>query len=304
MAFVRISEPMAAKRDACLAALDVPRENGLHLYAVIDLAASTDATYWLAKLRCAQACNLFEQQPEAAAEEVAPWLLRIDTDDAQISLRHTVDEGLVAWNVSWVQSTLTLRQLAARLSRRLTANIANGEALFRYYDPRLFPNWWANLSDSQRRHFGAFGTRWWTLDPAGSLLDIDLVGASIDDPCPLPWQPTLEEQNVLAASSDHQQLVSFLGKRQPDTFLDKQRGEQWRFVRMHDLQARTRHVVNLADRLRYCELALRYGDDFAEQPHWQAAWAAMASGDRRLADVVEPLQGETMPSSEASRITT
>jgi hypothetical protein len=297
MPFAGIHESMVDKRDACIATLEGRRDDGHFLYALIDLAAATDARHWLAKLmRAKAACSLFEWQPEAAAMELAPWLLRMDPDDARISLRHTVDESLMAWNVSWVETTLGLDELAMRLSQRLTARVAEGEALFRYYDPRLLPDWWCVLSDDQQASFGAFGTRWWVLDADGSLQGFDLTGVPVNDPCQRPWQPTPEEQRALTVASEHQQLVSFLGKRHPDTFLDKDRGEQWRFVRRHDLQARARHLTHLADRLRYCELALEYGDDFAGQPRWQPAWAAMMSGDQRLAEVLKQLHAEAMTS--------
>jgi hypothetical protein len=303
MPFFRNPEQMTVESYACLAALNGCRDNSGYLYALIDLSATTDADYWLAKLARTQSCNLFEKQPEAAGVEVAPWLLRIDADDTQISLRHTVDEGLVAWNVSWVETTLTLKELATRLSRRLTAHIEGGEALFRYYDSRLFPDWWRVLSEDQQSCFGAFGTCWWTLDADGSLQGLDLAGVPVNDPCRKPWQPTQEEQRTLTVTSEHQQLVSFLGKRHPDTFLDKQRGEQWRFVRRHDLQARAHHVTHLADRLRYCELALEYGDDFAEQSRWQSAWAAMMSGDQRLTEVLKQLHAEAMaPHTESENV--
>jgi hypothetical protein len=304
MPFVQIPESLVAARETCMKTLAACQGGGQSLYAVIDLAASTDAKHWLSRLaQTADARSLFEQQPEAAATQHAPWLLRLAPDDRRIGLSHTVDEALVAWNVSWVESALAPDALATSLSRRLTARLPEGEALFRYYDPRLFPGWWGVLSDEERACFGAFGTRWWTLTAEGSLQADTLVGEVADDPFHPPWRINTAQQQALTRASEHQQLVSLLGKRRPEAFLNMRRGEQWHFVRTHDAGAEAHHVTHLADRLRYCELALEHGDDFAEQSRWQPVWAAMARQNQRLAAVLERLPPEAAASPSIPGIT-
>lgn len=304
MAFVQVPESLVAARETCMKTLAACQGGGKSLYAVIDLAASTDARHWLSRLaQAADARSLFERQPEAAATQQAPWLLRLAPDDTRIGLSRTVDEALVAWNVSWVESALAPDALAMRLSRRLTARLPDGEALFRYHDPRLFPGWWGVLSDEERAGFGAFGTRWWMLAADGSLQAASLAGEVVDDPFQPPWRIDPAQQQALARASEHQQLVSLLGKRRPEVFLDMRRGEQWHFVRMHDAGAQAHHVTHLADRLRYCELALEHGDDFAEQPRWQPVWATMARGNQRLASALERLPSEAAASPSIPGIT-
>lgn len=284
MPFVRLSEPLA---DACIATLGHHLEQGRQFYALIDLAAATDAAHWHAALaRTSEAHSLFVAQPESAAALQAPWLLRLDVE-ARPSLRHTVDEGLVAWNVVWIASELSSAELARRLSQRLTANLPEGEALFRYYDPRLLPAWWRALPVDRRACFGAFGTQWWTLDAACALHAMELAGEPEDDPVHVPWQPSPTELQALTQASELQQLVGFLGKRCPETFLDKNRGEQWQFARTHDANAKLRGITHLADRLRYCELALAHGEGFADRADWQPLWASMTSKQQRLIVALE-----------------
>lgn len=302
MPFVQIPESLAAARETCMAALVASQSDGMNLYAVIDLAASGDAEFWHVRLAGAAACSLFDGQPESSAAPQAPWLLRIDAGDTRIGFRRIVEEALVAWNITWLASTLPLDELAKRLSRRLTARLPEGEVLFRYYDPRLFPDWWHVLSNDERAVFGAFGACWWTLAANGTLHAETLAGEPADDPFQPPWWVAPAQQQALTKASECQQLVSFLGKRRPAAFLNKNRGEQWQFVRTHDAQARARGVTHFIDRLRYCELALEYGGDFAVQPRWQSVWVATARS-QRLAAALEQLLPEATASPSTRGIT-
>lgn len=292
MAFTQLPAALNAKRDACLARLESPRRGDRRLYAIVDLAASTDAAFWHARLAGANARSLFDGLPEAEATVQAPWLLCIEADDTRIGLRRTVDEALVAWNVAWVSSALPPDTLAQRLSRRFTARLPEGEALFRYYDPRLFSPWWSALSDGERACFGAFGAQWWSLAADGALHAESLPGEPTVDPLLPPWYVAPAQLQALTEASEHQQLTRFLGKRCPDAFLDMNRGEQWRFVRTHDADARARCLTQLADRLRYCELALEHGEGFALQARWQPVWAAMANGKQRFSQALELLEND------------
>lgn len=54
-----------------------------------------------------------------------------------------------------------------------------------------------------------------------------------------------------------------------------------------DANAKLRGITHLADRLRYCKLALAHGEDFADQADWQPLWASMASKQQRLIVALE-----------------
>lgn len=296
MPFIRVPPACVSQRDFCLDQLDALRRNETGFYAIIDLAASTDATCWHTRLASdGGACSLFQNQPESAAAEQAPWLLPIKSGDTRIGLRRTVDEAMVAQNVSWVVSAAPVDVLANRLSRRLTVRLPDGDALFRYYDPRLLCGWWDVLSDDERVRFGAFGTRWYTLNMDGMLKGIALSGEPEVDPLEPPWQVSSEQYRVLIDLSECHQLVELLRKRQPGAFLNDERGAQWRFVNTHNPQAKSRHVTRLADRLKYCEIALQHGDNFADEPRWQPVWEAMERGNLRLTDALERFQSSLQP---------
>lgn len=58
----------------------------------------------------------------------------------------------------------------------------------------------------------------------------------------------------------------------------------------HVARAKAHRVTRLADRLRYCELALEHGESFAGEAGWQPVWKAMESGTLRLEEALEQVQ--------------
>lgn len=228
------------------------------IYALIDLAASTETDAWLARLRKHRnALSLFAEQPEAAAPEQAPWLVQLLPEERL--LKRSVVEALIANNTSWIVTSLDFKALAARLSARLTAQLLpqqKTEALFRYYDPRLFPGWWTSLTEEERCCFGTFGHAWLYLDADLTLSTLTLLGITPTDPVTTPWQVTAGQLATLTLLSERHQLTDFLHKRQPDRFSMLSPGEQWAFVCREDEAALAQQISGLADRLKHCERVL------------------------------------------------
>lgn len=275
MSYPDIPSALRAQRDECLRVLRPPvRTRKAHLYAILDLAAASDASRWYRQVTTKSvARSLFDGQPEASAREQAPWLISIGhSDGAKDILQYTVNEAMASQSVCWLDSTLGIDELARRLACRMSVRLPEGDALLRYYDARLFAAFWRGLREEEQAHFGSFGERWWYLDENISLQDITLPGVAVDDSFEPPWHGTLEQMQALLNLSERHQLVDFLGKRMPDDFFAMDRGQRFHFVTRHDADARERHIKDFADRLRYCELALEYGDDFAGQSEWQLVW--------------------------------
>lgn len=254
------------------------------LYAVVDLADPLIERYWRERLATHPAAtNLFQGQPEESASEQAPWLISMNSLlNKPNALQRSVDAAFGSNGISWVSSTLDLSALAARLARRMTACLPEGDALLRYYDPRLFAALWDGMTPDIQATFGAFGAHWWYLDMEMTLQSRALTGAPATDPFEPPLHCSPEQMQALLALSEWHQLVEFLCKRMPDKCLVMNRGQRFDFVSRHDAEARAHHVTDFADRLRYCELALEHGEGFADQPHWQTVLQRMRTYNTSL----------------------
>lgn len=290
MPFPRIPPSLVPQRNACIEVLDKECASaGGRLYAIVDLARVTDTDHWHSRLtRAESAWNLFHGQPEEAAAKQAPWLVAIGDGGIRQGLYRSVDEALCSDGICWLTSTLDPTELVQRLARRLTAKLPEGEALFRYYDSRLFAPLWQALDVEAKTSFGAIGDHWWYLDADKILQRVVLPGTT--PPSSDPWQPPMQctpaQVEILVGVSERHQLVDFLGKRKPEAFLCMSPGQRLHFVTMHDADAKTRHVIRFADRLRYCELALEHGEHFAEQKTWLPVWQHMSQSNMRLDEAI------------------
>jgi hypothetical protein len=234
---------------------------GEHLYAIVDLAAVQDPAQWLSRIRkLPEARNLFAGQPEAQAETLACWLVpvRIESEDRPRLLHRTVKQALNSDSVSWLLSMLAADALAARLSHRLTAQLPEGEALFRYYDPRLFPVIREHANDLGSPGFFDVARAWGCLNEHGDLqwLELSREPLTAADRFVPPAHIGLTLQRALQIASEQHQLARLLTKRRFDALKDWTRSRKLTFVREHDARARSEGIDGFPERLNFCIAAL------------------------------------------------
>lgn len=237
-----------------IAAAEAP---GAGLYATLDLAVLDDPKPWLQRLkRHGEACNLFVSQPEASAQTLAVWLLPLKSNnglhvDAGL-LTTIIDQALHADCVTWLVSDLSSDDLAQRLACRLTARLAEGAALFRYYDPRLLPVIHNMSEDAQRASFFALGQTWWYLDAHGRAQRLPLSPAPRIDAFAPPIAINAEQQQALQTVSQRHQLARFMQKRRPLQLAAWSHGRTLDFVEAQEALAQAEGVVDFSDRLSRC----------------------------------------------------
>lgn len=232
----------------------------MSFYTLVDRVQAVDADLWHRLARNdPSARNLFDGQPEQSAEAQAPWLFEINQEKAggrllDESIRESIRSGAVVW----LQTELDADTLAMRLSKRMTARVSGRHMLLRYYDARLFPTLWRVLSDDQKTAFGAFAHEWSYLNADKDLETIEITAerTPANNPFDSPLLLTEDQASALLKESERHQLIEFLGKRQPDTFLALGPGDRYRHVAEHDDRARQDNIQLFSDRLRYCEQAL------------------------------------------------
>ncbi|MFC3551861.1 DUF4123 domain-containing protein [Lysobacter cavernae] len=227
------------------------------LYATLDLAAMDEPQRWLQRLkRRGSARDLFLSQPEGSAETLAVWLVGLRPDGSPmadaITIRSIVDQALQLDCVTWLVSDLALETLAERLSQRLTASTPEGEALFRYYDPRVLPVLHYACDETQRNSFFALGHSWWYLDAYRCLQGIPIVAASSQDTFVAPMPIRAVQAAAMQVVSERHQLVRFLGKRRPMQLVRWSFGQRMAFVEEQDQHAQAEGLVDFPDRLNYC----------------------------------------------------
>lgn len=271
---------------------DFPGMPEAYLYATVDLAMVEEVDTWLESLRCQGGRNLFASHPEAEAESLAAWLLPLGQSQAidASRLACSVAQALLSDSVTWLASTLPLDQMASRLSRRLTARLAEGEALFRCYDPRLLPVIYEAWAETPLHPFFALGERWHFLDASFQLRHVALSAAAAQDAFSPPLPVSEAQHRYLQSVSELHQMERLLGLRKPEQFFRIAPGHRRAFVASQRDSAAACGVVVFAEVLRYCELAMEHGEEFHRQPRWQAVWHAMRSTGARLSDAISLTQ--------------
>lgn len=137
-------------------------------------------------------CSLFDGLAEAAMENLAPLLVRVDL--AQPLQRHWL-LGLMQATDGHAQllallSPWSLEALASHLGRCLEARNGGASGLLRYYDPRLFPLLFSHvLQPAQQAHWLRPAVFWSWLDRDGQC---QYLAGTADTPCASEGLITLE----------------------------------------------------------------------------------------------------------------
>ena len=117
--------------------------------------------------------SLFEGSGEAGAIEVAPFLFSLDEafESGRANLiRWVAEHATYTSSLLMLATPLDLRELAARLARRLDASLPDQiDVMLRYFDPRVFEALTLALDDVQKDAFLGTADCWRWVDRGGAI---------------------------------------------------------------------------------------------------------------------------------------
>lgn len=169
---------------------------------------------------------------------------------------------------------LVLKRLIVRLDVVLSDDV---NALLRFYDPRILEALVKTLSAEQAENFFGLASRWWYIDRAGKLQQIESA-----------FRANYEKETLLRLSAD--QEFSLIDATEPDRVLSLLQKNVPRLIasiptpEQHGFTARNIYFAtkecglrSTSDYVLYCALVLVHGDDFSAKPEWQTVFAKVRS---------------------------
>ncbi len=133
--------------------------------------------------------------------KTGPVLVALGTSDAALQTCVSAMSQAPCGCLMWSGASLTISQLAALLRQRLVLKQDQGEALFRFYEPRTLLPLMAALSDEQRQQMLPLlsGLRWYDK----TWLSVTLANPAEPTALIPPW--TLSQQQLSTMQSIAQQ---------------------------------------------------------------------------------------------------
>lgn len=257
------------------------RETPAQLFALIDAGPVPDAHQFVRWMKHMDAVCLFGQLQEADQETLAPWLLNLTSQSGN----QTVSDKLLdlahqTGGVTWLQSTLPLTRLAARLQSRLTVTIDDREALLRYYDPWVLPGLYSGLTGQAHLDFFAVGNAWLYLDDDDALCTLGLPGAAPQDSLEKLLALPEAAVDVLMDQAELRQLIATLAADDPRAFLRLSRGSRLRLASAAQNLARLWRLDGFLATAGIGRLMLLAGvDQVTSDPAWRSQ--ATAAGNNQ-----------------------
>ena len=143
-------------------------QGAIHRYALIDCAIH-DSAYQELKSRFASVRwrSLFEDTPEEDLVEASPILIDISSQEhGQALVRWLLAYERSTPSVTWIDSRMSLPNLAAMLTSRMVCRINEDDlVVLRFWDPRILLGLPSALDAEQRRHFFAPVADWTAWEP-------------------------------------------------------------------------------------------------------------------------------------------
>ncbi|WP_105133186.1 DUF4123 domain-containing protein [Burkholderia sp. BE12] len=209
---------------------------------------------------------LFEWQPAADSAEAA---------DA-------IEPRSIPWPAASVLvSPLSLERLAAHLAPMVDVQLEQMESvmLMRFFDPRVLPFWLDMLPASHRAYLAQGVRHWIHLDTALQIRTAEIaVPANVTQAAEFPLQLTQAQEDDLLAACYPYTMLERLRAEKPALLASLPAAQHYGFVRDQLVRCRAHGADNAASLLIYCELALRYGARFDEDPAMAAVFDAVAQG--------------------------
>ncbi|MEW6763972.1 MAG: DUF4123 domain-containing protein [Pseudomonadota bacterium] len=143
-------------------------QGAIHRYALIDCAVHDGAYQELtSKFAGAHWHSLFEDTPEEDLIDASPILVDIPPDQhGQALIQWLLAYERSAPSVTWIDSHMSLPNLGAMLTSRMTCRINEDElVMLRFWDPRILLGLPSALDAEQRRHFFAPIAEWTAWEP-------------------------------------------------------------------------------------------------------------------------------------------
>ncbi|CDN61880.1 DUF4123 domain-containing protein [Burkholderia cenocepacia] len=275
------NDPTAAQAaDALQAALS--SQDGLRAYVLIDGALldtlpDDEKASWPAFV----AASLLDDADDEA-RIVGPLLFEWQPGADGADAADAIEARSIPWPAASVLvSPLSLARLAAHLAPMVDVQLEQMESvmLMRFFDPRVLP-FWLDMLPAAHRAYLAQGVRHWIhRDTALQLRTADIAApADVRQAAEFPLQLTQAQEDELLAACYPYTMLERLRVEKPALLASLPAARHYDFVRDQLARCRAHGADSAASLLIYCELALRYGARFDEDPAMAAVFDAVAQG--------------------------
>ncbi|KVL22128.1 DUF4123 domain-containing protein [Burkholderia cepacia] len=271
----------AQAADALQAALS--SQDGLRAYVLIDGALldtlpDDDKASWPAFV----AASLLDDAADDEARIVGPLLFEWQPGADGADVANAIEPRSIPWPAASVLvSPLSLERLAAHLAPMVDVQLEQMESvmLMRFFDPRVLP-FWLDMLPAAHRAYLAQGVRHWIhRDTSLQLRTADIAApADVRQAAEFPLQLTQAQEDDLLAACYPYTMLERLRTEKPALLASLPPAQHYGFVRDQLARCRAHGADSAASLLIYCELALRYGARFDEDPAMAAVFDAVAQG--------------------------
>ncbi|KVV58948.1 hypothetical protein WK90_36040 [Burkholderia cepacia] len=271
----------AQAADALQAALS--SQDGLRAYVLIDGALldtlpDDEKASWPAFV----AASLLDDAADDEARIVGPLLFEWQPGADGADAANAIEPRSIPWPAASVLvSPLSLERLAAHLAPMVDVQLEQMESvmLMRFFDPRVLP-FWLDMLPAAHRAYLAQGVRHWIhRDTSLQLRTADIAApADVRQAAEFPLQLTQAQEDDLLAACYPYTMLERLRTEKPALLASLPPAQHYGFVRDQLARCRAHGADSAASLLIYCELALRYGARFDEDPAMAAVFDAVAQG--------------------------
>ncbi|MGH8788220.1 MAG: DUF4123 domain-containing protein [Cupriavidus necator] len=189
---------------------------------------------------------------------------------------------------AWLQSPASMQEVSSHLASCLTGtDHAEGHALWRFYDPRVFIHMAWLLRPAQLH--ALFGPcEQWGFAWAGDWYQ--LARPTLTEPAPTlprPWWPDAAQWPTVQQTADIEQVLTRVAGESKPSLAHAPTVD--RALRHAD---EVLHLTLPADRRHYATHVAAFGQPFEDQPKLQAAWPAVAAGEMTLRQALGSLSSD------------
>ncbi|WP_175911552.1 DUF4123 domain-containing protein [Burkholderia metallica] len=276
------NDPIAAQAaDALQAAL--ASQDGLRAYVLIDGALldtlpDDDKTSWPAFV-AASLLDAADDDARIVGPLLYEWQPGADGADAA----DAIEPRSIPWPAASVLvSPLSLERLAAHLAPMVDVQLEQMESvmLMRFFDPRVLP-FWLDMLPAAHRAYLAQGVRHWIhRDSALQIRTVEIAApANVGQAAEFPLQLTQAQEDDLLAACYPYTMLERLRVEKPALLASLPAEAHYGFVHDQLVRCRAHGAESAASLLIYCELALRYGARFDEDPAMAVVFDAVEQGE-------------------------
>lgn len=234
--------------------------------------------------------SLFDGSREEGALRVAPLLFSLDdaVGAGRIDLlRWVAEHGTYTSSLLLLATPLDMRELGARLARRLDATLPDAiDIMLRFFDPRVFEALIAVLDPVQKQAFLGAAACWWLVDRSGAVR-AEPARFMAADAFEAPLRLDARQEGALVLASEPDQVAARLAELAPELFRQLPHPQRHAFVLAQAGASRALGMTSLHDLALYCTAALLDGPAFAETPKWRDAIEGVRSGRICFRDAID-----------------